>query len=132
MFGALYRIRLSETELQTRLEACTWEIPGIPRQSDYRWVNKSALLWLVTTVHQPTLIVLDEPTAGLDPRASHEIRKLIRKMAGNNQTVLFYSHDMEEVESLADRSIFIKKTLPEYNQFRQGLLIILFFLILSI
>jgi ABC-2 type transport system ATP-binding protein len=61
----------------------------------------------VTTVHHPELIVLDEPTAGLDPRSRYEIKEMIHGLAKNNQSVLFSSHDMEEVEKLADRLIFM-------------------------
>ena len=107
MFSALYRIRLSAAELQNRLEACQLGDTGNTPAIRLSLGQQKRLALAVTTVHQPTLIVLDEPTAGLDPRASHEIRELIRRMVNNNQTVLFSSHDMEEVETLADRIIFM-------------------------
>ncbi|HAZ06710.1 ABC transporter ATP-binding protein [Acetobacterium wieringae] len=107
LFSALYRIRLSEAELQNRLEACQLGDTGNTPAIRLSLGQQKRLALAVTTVHQPTLIVLDEPTAGLDPRASHEIRELIRQMVNNNQTVLFSSHDMEEVETLADRIIFM-------------------------
>ncbi|WP_373485661.1 hypothetical protein [Acetobacterium malicum] len=53
------------------------------------------------------MVVLDEPTAGLDPRSRYEIKEMIDALAKNNQTVLFSSHDMEEVEKLANRLIFM-------------------------
>jgi len=43
----------------------------------------------------------------LDPHSRHEIKEMIYGLADNNQTVLFSSHDMEEVEKLADRLIFM-------------------------
>ena len=61
----------------------------------------------VTTVHQPELIMLDEPTAGLDPRGRQEIRAMIRHLAEKGTAVLFCSHDMEEVSRLSDRVILI-------------------------
>ena len=57
----------------------------------------------VTTLHNPDFIILDEPSAGLDPRARHEVRTLIERLAENKVTVLFSSHDMEEVSRIADR-----------------------------
>ena len=57
--------------------------------------------------HQPRLIFLDEPTAALDPRARHEIRELIRTLANAGTTIVFTSHDMEEVGKLADRVVLI-------------------------
>ncbi|WP_330511003.1 ABC transporter ATP-binding protein [Mobilisporobacter senegalensis] len=61
----------------------------------------------VTTLHNPDLIVLDEPAAGLDPRARNEIRDMIKKLAETGVTVLFSSHDMEEVSRIADRIILM-------------------------
>ena len=61
----------------------------------------------LTLSHQPRLIFLDEPTAALDPRARHEIRELIRSLATTGTTIVFTSHDMEEVGKLADRIVLV-------------------------
>jgi len=54
----------------------------------------------------PEVIILDEPTAGLDPRQSSEMRSLIRSLAGEH-TVLFSSHILSEVQSICDRVIIL-------------------------
>jgi len=54
-------------------------------------------------VHDPEIIVLDEPTNGLDPRQIIEMRGLIRSLAGN-RTVLMSSHILSEIEKIADRA----------------------------
>lgn len=59
-------------------------------------------------LHDPSVLILDEPTTGLDPNQIQEIRELIRK-AGHNKTVLFSTHIMQEVEALCDRVIIINK-----------------------
>lgn len=59
-------------------------------------------------LHDPAVLILDEPTTGLDPNQILEIRELIRK-AGANKTVLFSTHIMQEVEALCDRVIIINK-----------------------
>jgi len=59
-------------------------------------------------VHDPKLVFLDEPTAALDPRARREIRGLIRRLAESGASVVFTSHDMEEVGKLADRVVMIR------------------------
>lgn len=59
-------------------------------------------------LHDPEVLILDEPTTGLDPNQILEIRELIRN-AGQNKTVLFSTHIMQEVEALCDRVIIINK-----------------------
>jgi ABC-2 type transport system ATP-binding protein len=59
-------------------------------------------------LHNPDVLILDEPTTGLDPNQIIEIREVIRK-AGTNKTVLFSTHIMQEVEALCDRVIIISK-----------------------
>ena len=59
-------------------------------------------------VHDPEVLILDEPTSGLDPNQITEIRDLIKKL-GQNKTVLFSSHIMQEVEAICDRVIIINK-----------------------
>ncbi|MCE7043933.1 ATP-binding cassette domain-containing protein [Dyadobacter sp. CY312] len=59
-------------------------------------------------LHNPSVLILDEPTTGLDPNQILEIRDLIRT-AGKNKTVLFSTHIMQEVEALCDRVIIINK-----------------------
>ncbi len=57
-------------------------------------------------LHQPRLLILDEPTVGLDPTQIVEIRNLIRRLA-RNSTVLFSTHILPEVEALCDRVIIL-------------------------
>jgi ABC-2 type transport system ATP-binding protein len=59
-------------------------------------------------IHDPEVLVLDEPTTGLDPNQILEIRELIRNL-GKNKTVLFSTHILQEVEALCDRVIIINK-----------------------
>lgn len=61
-----------------------------------------------TLVHDPEVLILDEPTSGLDPNQIIEIREVIKKL-GQNKTVLFSSHIMQEVEAVCDRVIIINK-----------------------
>ena len=59
-------------------------------------------------LHNPKVLILDEPTTGLDPNQILEIRQLIREVSAN-KTVLFSTHIMQEVEALCNRAIIINK-----------------------
>ncbi|MFT4839080.1 MAG: ABC-2 type transport system ATP-binding protein [Nonlabens sp.] len=59
-------------------------------------------------LHRPKVLILDEPTTGLDPNQLVEIRQLIRKV-GKNTTILLSTHIMQEVEAMCDRVIIINK-----------------------
>lgn len=59
-------------------------------------------------LHDPEVLILDEPTTGLDPNQIVEIREVI-KMLGKDKTILFSSHIMQEVEAVCDRVIIINK-----------------------
>jgi ABC-2 type transport system ATP-binding protein len=54
-------------------------------------------------IHDPELVILDEPVTGLDPLAIKEVRALILWLKGKGKTVLFSSHDISEVERVCDR-----------------------------
>jgi len=59
-------------------------------------------------LHNPEVLILDEPTTGLDPNQLVEIRNLIKEV-GKDKTVLFSTHIMQEVEAVCDRVILINK-----------------------
>ncbi len=57
-------------------------------------------------LHEPDVLILDEPTAGLDPNQIHDVRETIRKL-GENKTILLSTHILQEVEAMASRVLFI-------------------------
>ncbi len=57
-------------------------------------------------LHEPDVLILDEPTAGLDPNQIHEVRETIRKL-GQNKTILLSTHILQEVEAMTNRILFI-------------------------
>ena len=59
-------------------------------------------------LHKPTVLILDEPTTGLDPNQLVAIRELIKAL-GKDKTILLSTHIMQEVEAVCDRVIIIKK-----------------------
>lgn len=65
-------------------------------------------------IHDPEVLILDEPTTGLDPNQIIEIREVIKKL-GKDKTVLFSSHILQEVEAICDRVIIIDRGLLVAN-----------------
>lgn len=59
-------------------------------------------------LHDPEVLILDEPTTGLDPNQLSEIRALIKEI-GNKKTVMLSTHIMQEVEAICDRVIIVNK-----------------------
>ena len=67
-------------------------------------------------VHQPTLLVLDEPFVGLDPEASFHVKEMLRELADGGSAVFFSSHVLEVVEKLCNKVAIIKQgTLRAYG-----------------
>jgi ABC-2 type transport system ATP-binding protein len=59
-------------------------------------------------IHDPEVLILDEPTDGLDPNQKHEVRQLINQMA-SNKCIIVSTHILEEVDAICTRSIIISK-----------------------
>lgn len=59
-------------------------------------------------IHDPEVLVLDEPTDGLDPNQKHEVRGLIRRM-GEKKAIIFSTHILEEVDAVCSRAIIIDR-----------------------
>ncbi|MFT3932093.1 MAG: gliding motility-associated ABC transporter ATP-binding subunit GldA [Chitinophagaceae bacterium] len=59
-------------------------------------------------IHNPEVLILDEPTTGLDPNQIIEIREVIKQL-GKDKTILFSSHILQEVEAICDRVVIINK-----------------------
>ncbi|BCX49377.1 hypothetical protein HAHE_32850 [Haloferula helveola] len=59
-------------------------------------------------LHDPEVLILDEPTDGLDPNQKHEVRQLIRRL-GENKAILFSTHILEEVEAACTRAVIVDR-----------------------
>ncbi len=59
-------------------------------------------------IHDPDILILDEPTDGLDPNQKHEIRQLIRRM-GETKAIIFSTHILEEVDAVCTRAVIIDR-----------------------
>jgi ABC-2 type transport system ATP-binding protein len=64
---------------------------------------KRRLNLAIGLVHRPQVLLLDEPTVGIDPQARNNILEIIRDIAREGTTILFTTHHLEEAEKLCDR-----------------------------
>jgi len=62
-------------------------------------------------LHRPSIVLLDEPTAGLDPESAREVRELIVRLRSEGRTVLLCTHNLDEVDRLADRVAVLRSRL---------------------
>ncbi len=66
-------------------------------------------------LNDPEILILDEPTNGLDPQGIHEIRQIIRSIAKNGTTILLASHLLDEVEKVCSHVIVIRNGIKMYT-----------------
>ncbi|MDO5853981.1 MAG: ABC transporter ATP-binding protein [Thermoplasmata archaeon] len=101
----LHKIPRSEIDDRIRESA---ELMGLEDQMDRRvqdlsggWRRKASIVCAI--VHRPELLLLDEPTAGLDTRSRHMLWDLVRDLNARGTTIFLTTHYIEEAESLCDR-----------------------------
>lgn len=77
--------------------------------SSYSRGMKQKLAIIAALVHQPKLLVLDEPFVGLDPKASHSLKMIMQEMCDNGGSIFFSTHVLEVAEKLCDQIAIIKE-----------------------
>jgi ABC-2 type transport system ATP-binding protein len=110
------KIKQCKTEkIQDKLELVgLWD----RRNSKFRTYSlgmKQRLAIAAALVNDPELLILDEPTNGLDPEGIHQIRKLIVKIAEKGTTILLASHLLDEVEKVCNHVIVLKNGVKFYE-----------------
>lgn len=69
---------------------------------------KQKLAIISAWIHEPKLIIMDEPFVGLDPKASHILKQMMRKMCDEGGAIFFSTHVLEVAEKLCDKVAIIK------------------------
>ena len=102
-------------DAQTRRErirtyADTFELTGDLAQpiAAYSHGMKQKLAIIAAWLHDPRLIVMDEPFVGLDPKAAHTLKGMMRQVCGNGGAIFFSTHVLEVAEKLCDKVAIIK------------------------
>lgn len=104
-WGGLYN--LSSSELKSNMEKWLDRVGLTDRANDavskYSGGMKRRLNLAVGMIHNPKIVLLDEPTVGIDPQARNNIMEIIREIAREGVTILFTTHHLEEAENLCQR-----------------------------
>ena len=82
--------------------------------------NRQKLGIVLAFMHRPELLVLDEPTSGLDPLMQDEFHRLLRETTADGRTVFLSSHELDEVQRVADRVAIIKAGTARRHRHRRS------------
>ena len=96
------------------------EIVGLLDRKDSKFRTfslgmKQRLAIASALLNDPEILILDEPTNGLDPQGIHQIREIIRKIASTGTTILLASHLLDEVEKVCSHVVIIRKGVKLYS-----------------
>lgn len=106
---------VSTDKIQEKLELVgLWD----RRNSKFRTYSlgmKQRLAIASALLNDPEILILDEPTNGLDPAGIHQIREIIKKIAGDGTTILLASHLLDEVEKVCSHVVILRKGEKLYS-----------------
>ena len=77
--------------------------------ASYSHGMKQKLAIIAAWLHQPRLVVMDEPFVGLDPKAAHLLKEMMRQLCDNGGAIFFSTHVLEVAEKLCDKVAIIKE-----------------------
>jgi ABC-type multidrug transport system ATPase subunit len=110
LFAKMSGLKLTKSQLMDQLDRVGLADRSESKVKTYSQGMKQRLGIAVALVNNPDLIILDEPTNGLDPQGISDIRKLILSLSSQfGKTILVSSHLLNEIEVLANRMIIINK-----------------------
>jgi len=102
----LHQIKNSKKRIEEVIDLTGLKIESNKKTGQLSKGYKQRVGLAAALIHNPDVLILDEPTTGLDPNQIIEIRQLIKEL-GKDKTVLFSSHILQEVESICDKVIII-------------------------
>lgn len=108
-FGSFYGLK--GEKLKTQSEKALEMVGLLDRANDlpntYSGGMKRRLNIACALAHEPELLILDEPTVGIDPQSRNHILESIKELRKNGTTIIYTTHYMEEVEAISDRALII-------------------------
>lgn len=107
--GSYLENRIADVAKRCALEAVLEKTIGKLSKGYKQRVGMAQVL-----LHEPDVLIMDEPTTGLDPNQILQVRQTIREL-GQNKTILLSTHILQEVEAMADRIVFINRGRLVYD-----------------
>ncbi|MFM1803958.1 MAG: Daunorubicin/doxorubicin resistance ATP-binding protein DrrA [Planctomycetota bacterium] len=102
-YARLYGVRDPRARADELLRMVELESRSGDRVSTFSGGMKRRLNLAAAIVHDPTVVLLDEPTAGVDPQSRNRILELVRALASQGKTIVYTTHYMEEAAKICDR-----------------------------
>jgi len=107
LFGSFYKIQKEEALKSLELTSLTPKVNSYVENLSGGQRQKLSLS--IALVNQPKILILDEPTTGLDPQARRDIWNILLELKKRKTTMILTTHYMEEAETLCDRIFFLDK-----------------------
>ena len=109
LYGGLYGVKLSREQVRESMRTV-----GLGEELGKRFKHLSGgqqqrLALFIATIHNPLLLLLDEPTAGLDPQSRRGLWRRIEELRGEGSSILLTTHSMEEAQAVCDRVAIIDR-----------------------
>lgn len=110
-FSSLYNIKKSElnAHVMTALKFVGLDDKATQKPSTFSGGMKRRLNIACAIAHNPKILILDEPTVGIDPQSRNHILNSIKQLKKLGTTIIYTTHYMEEVEQIADRVVIMDK-----------------------
>ena len=107
LYGGLYGVNLTDGQLNTILRDIKLEDHAGKRYGQLSGGQQQRVSLVIATIHDPRLVLMDEPTTGLDPQSRRQLWERIEAMRDKGHGIVLTTHSMEEAEAVCDRIAII-------------------------
>ena len=107
LYAGIYGVSASKNDLMATLREINLEDSAMKKFGELSGGQQQRVSLVIATIHNPRLVLLDEPTTGLDPQSRRQLWERIEAIRERGHAVLLTTHSMEEAESVCDRIAII-------------------------
>ena len=107
LYAGIYGVPMTKTKLQNILQELKLEDSARKKFGQLSGGQQQRVSLFIATIHEPKLVLLDEPTTGLDPQSRRQLWERIEAMRDRGNGILLTTHSMEEAEAVCDRIAII-------------------------